>query len=256
MKFSFDHISDPNKANSARLDQRSLKHTTSSSHPRIVEVNGDEGSNGASDPSSPQPIIEEPDDPPAIRRTQSETNANDYYPQQRPSPFFFNAAHMQPPVFAMSAGSAAAYFNRPQGFPRPPMHHPHSHPQMHQQHFVHPQFIHQYHPMMSAQGILIEMMDEPDVYNHTPNGHMNGADDSLYMVTANGQRIIMTEEQVRLLLHNVHQQQTYQENLQQQQQFHQQQQQFQQQQQQQQQQYFQQQAQHRQQRPFPEQQRF
>jgi hypothetical protein len=144
----------------------------------------------------------------------------------------------------MPAGSAAAYFHQQQGFPNTFMyahHHPHLH--MHQQQFFYPYLIHQYHPMMSAQGILIEIMDDTDGVN----GAMNGAQESLYMVTANGQRYIMNEEQVRQLVTQVYQGQIHQENLQQQQQFQQQQQQFQQQQQQQ---HFQQ------QRPFPEQQRF
>jgi hypothetical protein len=145
---------------------------------------------------------------------------------------------MQPPVFTMSAGSAAAYFHQQPGLLNTSMyahHHPHLH--MHQQHFVHPHFIHQYHPMMAAQGILIEIMDDADLNNPTLdgiNGTMNSVQESLYLVTVNGQRYIMAEGQVRQLVTEVHQRQAYQENLQQQQQ-----------------QYFQQ-----QQRPFPEQQRF
>ena len=160
---------------------------------------------------------------------------------------------MQPHVVAMDAGAAAAYFHQQQGFPNTSMyaqhHHHHPHLHMHQQHFVYPHFINQYHPMMFARGILIEIMDDLEVQNGA-----NG--ESLYMVTANGQRLIMTEDQVRLFVNEIYQRQTYQENLLQQQQFQQQQQFFQQQaqQRQQQQQFFQQQAQQRQQQQQQQQQ--
>jgi hypothetical protein len=182
-------------------------------------VNGDYGLNGATDSLSPKPIIEEPDDPPIIRRSQSDTNPQGHHQQQQQllRAFFFNPALMQPPVFTMDAGSAAAYFHQQRGFPNTSMyahHHPHLH--MHQQHFIH-----QYHPMMFARGILIEFMDDVDLNNPTLNG-VNGAHESLYRVTVNGQRYVMTEDQVRQFLTEVHQRQNYQENLQQQQQFQQQ----------------------------------
>ena len=246
-------ILDPNKFNSARLDQSSSRNRATGPQPRIVEVKGDEGNNTAGDSTSPQPIVEEPDDPPTIRRSPSDPN--DYFPPHphpHPHPFFFQPP---PPVMTMSAGSAAAYFQQQQqqpGFPNANMfaphhpHHHHPHVHMHQPHFMHPHFLHQYHPLMSARGILIEIIDEADPHNQPPhgvNGPMDDAQDSLYMVTVNGQRYVMSEDQVRQLVTEVHQRQSYQENLQQHQQ-----------QQQQQQRFFQQQQ--AQQRPFPEQQYF
>ena len=252
-------ILDPNKFNSARLNQSSSRNRATGPQPRIVEVNGDEGNNTPTDSTSPQPIVEEPDDPPRIQRSPSDPS--DYFPPQPPPhPFFFQP----PPVMTMSAGSAAAFFHQQQqqqqGFanpmfaapPRPPPppphhhhhHHHHPHAHMHQPHVMHPSFVHQYHPMMSAQGILIEFIDDADPQNqpHGVNGPMDGPQDSLYVVTMNGQRYVMNEDQVRQFVTEVHQRQSFQDNVQQQQQ-----------QQQQQQRFFQQQAQ---QRPFPEQQFF
>ena len=135
----------------------------------------------------------------------------------------------------MPVGAAAAYFHQqrqayPNGYLHP-NHHPHLH--MNQPHFYHPNLFQHYHPMMSARGILIEIMDDVDPANYTSdgvNGSTNAAPETLYMVTMNGQQFVMNEEQVRQLVTEVYQQQTYQENLQQQQHFHQQQQFYQQQQ--------------------------
>jgi hypothetical protein len=191
----------------------------SGQHPRIVEISEDNDEfTNATDSSSPKPIVEEPDDPPIIRRSQSDTNHNNY--QQRQTPlFFFHQAHIHPAVVTMSAGSAAAYFQQQQqqqqGFPNTFMHtqhHPHLH--AHQPFIFQPHLLHQYHPMMSARGILIEIMDDTDVNNNTPNGvngPMNGTQGSLYMVTMNGERYIMNEGQVKQLVTEVHQRQALQD---------------------------------------------
>lgn len=123
----------------------------------------------------------------------------------------------------MSAGSAAAFFNQQAGIPNAFMytqHHQHPHLHFHQPFIFQPHLLHQYHPMMSAQGILIEVMDDNDLSHQTPHGGMNGAmnatEESLYMVTINGQRYIMNEAQVRQLVTEVYQRQAVQANLQQQ----------------------------------------
>lgn len=233
---------DPNKFNGPSLNQsQSTTDGSRNQHPRIVEIEDD----GVRDYST-EPIIEEPDDPPKIHRSQTQPTQTQSQ-QQYPRPFFFTQAHLQPTVYAMTPGTAAAYFQHQQA-----LHH-------HQQLPFHPHLLHQYHPMMFAQGILIEFMDDYDQNQHMyPN--INGTHESLYMVTTNGQRHIMTEGQVQQLLNEVYQREQFQ---QQQQQFHlhhqqQQQQQFHQQQQQQQQFYQQQQHQYSQQQhpSHAEQQRF
>lgn len=120
----------------------------------------------------------------------------------------------------MSAGSAAAFFHQQQGLPNDFMFaqpQPHAHLHMHQPFFFQPHLLHQYHPMMSAQGILIEAMDdaEPNINaSDGTNGSMNGAQQTLYMVTVNGQRLIMNEGQVKQLVTEVYQRQAVQEHLQ------------------------------------------
>ncbi len=189
---------------------------SSGQHPRIVEISEDNDEfTSAADSSSPKPIVEEPDDPPIIRRSQSDPNHSNY--QQRQTPlFFFHQAHIRPAVVTMSAGSAAAYFHhQQQRFPNTFMHaqrHPHLH--THQPFIFQSHLLHQYHPMMSARGILIEIMDDTDVNNNTPegvNGPINGTQGSLYMVTMNGQRYIMNEGQVKQLVTEVYQRQALQD---------------------------------------------
>lgn len=111
----------------------------------------------------------------------------------------------------MSAGSAAAYFHQQPGAPNGlGFAQPHAHLHMHQPFLFQPHLLHQYHPMMSAQGILIEIMDDQEPHMNTTNGNHQ----SMYMVTINGQRLIMNESQVRQLVTEVHQRQATQENLQ------------------------------------------
>ncbi|CAF0743057.1 unnamed protein product [Rotaria sp. Silwood1] len=235
--YALQRLINPNKErNSADDDENTAKLESSDQQPRIVEVHNDHNeAHDTTDSSSTKPIVEEPDDPPLLRKSQSDTN-HDTHPQERNNRFFFSQAHFRPTVFAMPAAAAAAYLQQQQRYPNGyvyAQHHPHYY--MH-----HPQFFQQYYPMMSAQGVLIETMDENEPTHATVNGSMNGAQDpSLFAVTINGQRYIMNEGQVIQLVGEVYQQHAYQANLQQQQQqarFQQQQQHFQQQQQQQQQQ--------------------
>lgn len=129
----------------------------------------------------------------------------------------------------MPSASAAAYFQQQRrvsnGYA-----YAHNHPHFHMhQHAFYPQTFQQYHPMMSAQGILIEIMDNDETSNTGVNGaHQSrnsvDAQEALYMVTINGQRYIMNEAQVTQLVTEVHQHEAHQRNLQQQQFFQQQQQ--------------------------------
>ncbi|UJR33229.1 hypothetical protein I4U23_020684 [Adineta vaga] len=253
--YALQKLINPNKGDSARHDQNGHKNGVRS--PLIVELGPDEDSNDTPDPSSPKPIIEEPDDPPKIHRSQSD--AYDYIP---------------PPVLTMPVGAAAAFFHqhhqqqqRRQGIPEEFIQAHQQQQHMHPGPMFYQPGVQHYHPMMSAQGILIEAMDDIDPSSFSADGvngtsDTNGTDgtngnaqEAYYMVTMNGQRFVMNEAQVRQLVTEVYQQQAYQENLQQQQHFHQQQQFFQQQQhfQQQQQQRFQQQQQQQQQQRFQQQ---
>jgi hypothetical protein len=206
----------------------------------IVELDSDnEEPDSTLDPSlsssAAHPIIEEPDDPPAVRKPEPDNKQNGYRSHPYSHAFVYSNAHMRPPVFTMPAN---AYYHpqyQQQAYSNGYMYaHPHVHTHMPQAQFYHhphahqhASFFHQYHPMMSAQGILIEVLDTEQTTN------VNGADASinansgedqeqLYLITMNGQRQVMTEDQVRQLMIEVHQQQMYQ-SYQQQQQFQQQQ---------------------------------
>ena len=204
-----------------------LKNRSSSQHARIVEVAADsEEANRTSDLSSPKPIVEEPDDPPIIRSSHSETHHNNQHEQRNNYRYFANQPHIPSTVYTMPADVAAAYFyQQQQGLPNAFMyaHQPNLH--MHQHpHFFHPHLIHQYYPMMSAQGILIEIMDDAQTNVFSRNGIHNsmngvnfGVQEPLYLVTMNGQRYIMNEREVRQLVIEVYQRENYQANLQQQQ---------------------------------------
>ena len=232
-----------------------LKSRSSDQHPQIVEVNGDNNEyNGARDSSS-YPIIEEPDDPPKIQRSRTDPPDNNYQQQQHPQGIFYNPARIRPSVFPIPA----TFFHQlHQNFPNAftyahRSHHPNLH--MHQQAFQ------QYNPLMYAQAVIVEELDDaqrrnltPDLLNQLMNGNYVDPQEPLYIVTYRGQRSIMNEGQITQLVYQISQPQAYQTNLQQQQQQQQQQQYFYQQQQQQQR--FQQQQQHFQQQPPPQQYRF
>ncbi|CAF0871748.1 unnamed protein product [Adineta steineri] len=255
--YSLQRLINPNKGDSVRLDQNGFKNGSHSPRPKIVELSpDDEESHNEVDASSPKPIIEEPDDPPKIRKSQSHTPRNNFqhYPPHG-HPFFFSQGHVAPAVMTMPAGTAAAFFHthhqqqqRRQGIPEEFIHA--QHPNIHPGHVLHPHLFQQYNPMMTARGILIEVMDDVDPTQFSSDG-ANGApfdaNEGIFMVSINGQRYVMNESQVRQLVTEVYQQQAYQETQQQQQQ---------QQHYQQQQQYFQQQQQHyqqqqQQQQPHP-----
>lgn len=162
--------------------------------------------------SSGKPIVEEPDDPPLQRRTSnSETYFDTHRHQSYPHVFFQNHAHVHPQMFAMSN---AAYYHQPhqhQVFPHAYVyaHHPHVHAHTSQQQFVHPQthFIHQYYPMMTAHGIVVEVLDNDEANNANANGATSDAHEQLYLITMNGQRYVMNEEQIKQYIAQIQQQQ-------------------------------------------------
>ena len=189
------------------------------------------------------PIIEEPDDLPSTPKANGDATSKGHRQQNYPYAFAYRTVHMRPPVFAMPTNAYyQPHYHHQQGYPQAYVytqqphhhhhHHPHHvhhhHPQMNQQ-FYHQQtptsFIHQYYPMMSAQGIMIEVIDNETISNINENGlnvsmneNSHEPQEQLYLVTINGQRQVMTEDQIRQLVTDVHQQQLYQ-NFQQQQTF-------------------------------------
>jgi hypothetical protein len=218
---------------------------------RIVEIGSDtdEPDSSTGSVSSTKPIVEEPDDLPSYRKSDSDIFHENHQHQNYPPSFFHNNMHIHQPIFTMPS---AAYYHQQQAFPNPFAYtHNHVHPHIPQQQFFHPHqhqnFIHQHQPMMSAQGILIELLDNEEAKNLTnnevnsslndtsTNGASSEAQEKLFLVTIHGQRYIMNEEQVTQYVAEVQRQQQLQQ--QQQQHFHQQQQFHHQQQQQQQQQY-------------------
>ena len=210
------------------MNQNLLKIGSFSQNPRIVEVATDNDElNGTANLSSPKPIVEEPDDPPIIRRSRSEARHNNYHEQRNNYRYAFNQPYIPSTIYTMPADVAAAYFHQQQQrFPNPFMyaHRPNLRMDQHPR-FFHPHLIHRYYPMMSAQGILVEIMDDAQINDFNQNGihsSMNGvnfgAQGPLYLVTIHGQRYIMNEGQVRQLMTEAYQREAYQENLQQQQQ--------------------------------------
>jgi hypothetical protein len=217
---------DPNKNNSVRVDQNLSKNGSSRQNSRIVEIDSDsdEHHSTTGSSSSAKPIIEEPDDPPLQRSQKPEAIYEPHLHQFYPHSFVPNHAHIQQQLFAMHN---PAYYHQHQafqnGFLYAHHHHPHVHAHIPQQQFFHAQpqahFIHQYHPMMAAQGILIEIIDNEQANNLTGNGvssamgdtGTNGtytnAQEQLYMITMNGQRYVMSEEQLRQYIAQIQQQQ-------------------------------------------------
>ncbi|CAF2146116.1 unnamed protein product [Rotaria magnacalcarata] len=235
--YALQRLITPNKAvNLTNINSNLLRNGSTDAHPRIVELSADHvEQNGATGASSSQPIVEEPDDPPAIRRSNSDIEQNNYQQQQYNQPYIFNSANIPQTVLTMQAGTAAAFFQQhhqeqqqqqqqyPNAYMYPYHHHPHMH--INQQPVFYPPMFQQYYPMMSAQGILIEIMDDEEPKNansNEVNGSTSGTNHTtkelLFMVTVNGQRYIMNEAQVIQLVTDVYQQQNYQTQLQQQQQ--------------------------------------
>jgi hypothetical protein len=219
---SYNNTLDPNKVKSTSFDKNSSRKGSSGQHPRIEElsINGDEH-NGAVD-SSTQPIIEEPDDPPKIRRSYSDTQDDNYQQQQHSQAFFYNQARVRPSVFTMPAGYFHAQQQRfPNGFTHAPCP---LHPHMHQQRFTRPQLFQQYRPTMLAKAMIVEELDHAqlshlsDDVNGLINGNHFDAQEPLYMVTYDGRRSVMNEGQITQLLYQLSQQQAHLVNLQQQQQ--------------------------------------
>ena len=69
--------------------------------------------------------------------------------------------------------------------------------------------------MMSAQGILIEVVESDGARPSTNETSTDGgtganAHEQLYLVTMNGQRQVMNEDQIRQLVTDIHQNQMYQ----------------------------------------------
>lgn len=93
----------------------------------------------------------------------------------------------------VAPGMSAAYFHQHHAVPPTFVFSPY------QTQFVHPQFLQHYHQYLTGQGILIEIMDE--------NEMMMTNQPTLYLVTINGQRMIMNENQVRQLLMEIQQRQ-------------------------------------------------
>jgi hypothetical protein len=206
---------------------------------RIVELgsDSDEPNSSAGSVSSTKPIVEEPDDIPSYHKSDSDTIHENHRHQNYPHSFFHNNMHIRPPIFSMPT---AAFYHQQQAFPNTFMYNQHHvHPHMPQQQFFHPHqhpnFIHQHNPMMAAQGILIEVLDNEEAKNLTnneansllndisTNGASSEAQEKLYLVTINGQRYIMNEEQVTQYVAEVqrqhfHQQQQFHHQQQQQQQ--------------------------------------
>ncbi len=239
---------DPDKSNSVRAGQNLTRNASSRQNTRIVEVGSESDEHHSVTGSSPstKPIIEEPDDPPLHRPSDSEPNHEAHQQQYYPHSFLHNHAHIHQPFFAMHN---TAYYPQHQAFPNAFVyahhhpHHHHVHAHIPQQQFFHAQphahFIHQYHQMMAAQGILIEVLDNEEANNLTANGvtsalgetSTNGgnwnAQEQLYLITMNGQRYVMNEEQIRQYITQIQQQQNFHQqqhfHQQQQQQFHQQQ---------------------------------
>lgn len=195
---------DPNKIKSTRADQNPTINAFSRRSTRIVELDSDSDDNHSATDSSPsgKPIIEEPDDPPLLRRApNSETNFDTHQHQSYPHAFFHHHAHVHPQMYAMPN---VAYYHQHPAYVY--AHHPHVHTHTSQQQFVHPQthFIHQYYPMMNAHGIVVEMIDNEEANNATGNGTTS---EQLYMITMNGQRYVMNEEQIRQYIAQIQQQQ-------------------------------------------------
>ena len=222
--------------NSVRTGQSLIISKVQRQNPRIVELDSDSDDQNSvtSASSSTKPIIEEPDDPPVLRKQNSDTIYENYQHQYYPHPFIYNNPLIRPPVFTMPT----TYYHQPQVYPNMFMysqqHQMHSH--MPQQQFYHPHpqlhFIQQYYSMMAAQGILIEVIDKeeannlittgvhsPSLPNATPtNGVRFNTQEQLYLVTMNGQRFVMTEEHIRQIVTDTQQQQQQQQHFQQQQQ--------------------------------------
>ncbi|CAF3142087.1 unnamed protein product [Rotaria socialis] len=248
--YALQRLINPNKFNAIRTNQNLMRNGSSRQNPRIIEVGSDtDDQNSYTSSSTPtKPIVEEPDDPPLLRNQDSDGMHKDHLHQHYPHGFAYNNSHIRQSMFTMPPAAAAAYFHQQQVFPNGytyAHHHHHNHhhhinQNMPYQQFFHlhphphPQFIHQYYPMMSAQGILIELIDNEDAKtlaangvklstNETSNNDLNTEDQiQLFLITMNGQKYVMTEEQIKQFVVEVHQQQ--QQHLQQQQQHFQQQQ--------------------------------
>lgn len=241
MNNSLRYSKDPKKFNPARINQNRSLNTS----PRIVEMDSDaeDLSESLGATLSVNPIVEEPDDFPSNSKSNEDTSSRMHRQQQYPHAFAYRTVHMRPPVYAMPTNAyyQAHYHQQayPQAYvyaqpthPHHHMHHPHhhhAHPHMNQQQaqqFYHPHahsqahaqaFIHQFYPMMSAQGILIEVIENDGINHVNENGanismNENSTEipEQLYLVTINGQRQVMTEDQIRRLVADIHQQQLYQ----------------------------------------------
>jgi hypothetical protein len=152
--------------------------------------------------SSTQPIVEEPDDPPAIRRSHSDVQTDRRSDSSMAHEFSNNRAYVRPST--MPLPTVVAFFEQQSNIPftYAHVHQPYQH------------VFHQYHPMMSGQGILIEIIDTPEM-NDSNRTHAN-RHEQIYMVTMNGQRVIMNERQVKQLVVDAYQRQLYQSQQQQQ----------------------------------------
>lgn len=185
----FIDILEANKSNKKYLDQSLSVNNLSNSkqQPRIVELRSDqEDPKHSGDSSTAQPIIEEPDDPPAIRHSQSDQQLANESGAQAQQPFFARHPHFHRPFIPMQAG----FFHQAR-FPTAGVGYA----------YPHPHFMHQFHPMMSSQGILIELVDNL----HQATSPTNDQQTQLYMVTMNGQRLIMNQTQVTQLVNQVYQ---------------------------------------------------
>ncbi|CAF1933706.1 unnamed protein product [Rotaria magnacalcarata] len=250
--YALQQLINPNKFNSIRTNQNLMRNGSSRQNSRIIEVASDtDDQNSYTSSSAPtKPIVEEPDDPPLLRNQDSDEMHENHLHQHYPHGFSYNNSHIRQSMFTMPPAAATAYFHQQQVFPNgyTYAHHNHHHHHHHhinqnmpyQQFFhphphPHPQFIHQYYPMMSAQGILIELIDNEDAKtlaangvklstNETSNNDLNTEDQiQLFLITMNGQQYVMTEEQIKQFVVEVHQQQQQhfqQQQQQQQQQFH------------------------------------
>ena len=138
--------------------------------------------------------------------------------------FVPNHAHIHQQVFTMQN---PAYYHQHQAFPNGFVyahHHPHVHAHIPQQQFFHAQphthFIHQYHPMMAAHGIIVEIIENEQANNLAGSGISSAMDEpgangthtnpqeQLYQITINGQRYVMSEEQLRQYIAQIQQQHT------------------------------------------------
>lgn len=187
--FCFSSEKDSNKVNKIHQDQSS---SSTKKHPRIVELNGDQDSSKGLERNTTVPIIEEPDDPPKIIRSQSADAQNqDEFDEARQRAYFAQQRRFQRPFFPMAHPFYQHGFH-PNGFA-------HGHPH---------QFQHQHYPMAFGQGVLIELVDETTTHpSMNNNAYHQQTNQQLYMVTMNGQRVVMDEQQVIKLVNDLYQRQ-------------------------------------------------